>query len=58
MVVEVVLNEVQLRAEMFGYSQNVLLLSIFISLITVTLLYLALPSRWRCWPQPARRRPA
>ncbi len=49
MVVEVVLNEVRLRAEMFGYSQNVLLLSIFISLITATLLYLALPSRWRCW---------
>jgi hypothetical protein len=31
MVVEVVLNEAQLRAEMFGYSRNILLLSIVIS---------------------------
>lgn len=42
MIVEVVLNEAQLRAEMFSYSQNILLLSIVISLITATLLYLAL----------------
>ncbi len=42
MVVEVVLNEAQLRAEMFSYSRNILLLSIVISLITATLLYLAL----------------
>lgn len=42
MVVEVVLNEAQLRAEMFGYSRNILLLSIVISVFTATLLYLAL----------------
>ena len=42
MIIEVVLNEAQLRAEMFSYSQNILLLSIFISLITAALLYLAL----------------
>ena len=42
MIVEIVLNEAQLRAEMVSYSQNILLLSIVISLITATLLYLAL----------------
>ncbi|NNE85362.1 MAG: HAMP domain-containing histidine kinase [Alphaproteobacteria bacterium] len=42
MLVEVVLNEAQLRAEMFGYSRNILLLSIVISVFTATLLYLAL----------------
>ena len=42
MVVEIVLNEAQLRAEMFNYSQNILLLSIIISFITAALLYLAL----------------
>ena len=42
MIVEVVLNEAQLRAEMFGYSRNILLLSIVISLFTATLLYLSL----------------
>ena len=42
MIVEVVLNEAQLRAEMFAYSRNILLLSIIISLFTATLLYLAL----------------
>ena len=42
MIVEVVLNEAQLRAEMFAYSRNILLLSIVISLFTATLLYLAL----------------
>ena len=42
MIVEVVLNEAQLRAEMFAYSRNILLLSVFISVITATLLYLAL----------------
>ena len=42
MIVEVVLNEAQLRAEMFAYSQNILLLSIIISFITAALLYLAL----------------
>ncbi len=42
MIVEVVLNEAQLRAEMFSYSQNILLLSIIISFITAALLYLAL----------------
>ncbi len=42
MIVEVVLNEAQLRAEMFTYSRNILLLSIIISLFTATLLYLAL----------------
>ena len=35
MIVEVVLNEAQLRAEMFGYSRNILLLSIVISLFTL-----------------------
>ena len=42
MIVEVVLNEAQLRAEMYAYSRNILLLSIIISLFTATLLYLAL----------------
>ncbi|MFT5182622.1 MAG: hypothetical protein ACI8S3_002515, partial [Alphaproteobacteria bacterium] len=42
MIVEVVLNEAQLRAEMYAYSRNILLLSIVISLFTATLLYLAL----------------
>ncbi|MDH3737550.1 MAG: HAMP domain-containing histidine kinase [Alphaproteobacteria bacterium] len=42
MIVEVVLNEAQLRAEMFTYSRNILLLSIVISVFTATLLYLAL----------------
>ena len=42
MIIEVILNEAQLRAEMFNYSQNILLLSIIISLITAALLYLAL----------------
>lgn len=42
MFVEVVLNESQLRAEMFAYSRNILLLSVVISLITATFLYLAL----------------
>ncbi len=40
--VEVVLNEAQLRAEMIGYSRNILLLSVVISLITGLLLYLSL----------------
>jgi signal transduction histidine kinase len=42
MIVEVVLNEAQLRAEMFNYSQNILLLSLVISFITAALLYWAL----------------
>lgn len=42
MVVEIVLNEARLRAEMFSYSRNILLLSIVISFITAALLYLAL----------------
>jgi len=40
--VEVVLNEAHLRSEMIGYSRNVLLLSVAISLITGLLLYLSL----------------
>lgn len=41
-VVEVVLHEARLRAQMFTYSRNILLLSIVISLIAATLLYGAL----------------
>ena len=40
--VEVMLNEARLRADMIAHSRNILLLSIAISLITGTLLYLAL----------------
>ncbi len=40
--VEVMFNEARLRADMIAHSRNILLLSIFISLITGTLLYLAL----------------
>ena len=52
MIVEVVLIEAQLRAEMFTYSRNILLLSIIISLFTATLLYLAL--QW-LMERPMRR---
>lgn len=40
--VEVILNEAQLRRDMITHSRNILLLSIVISLITGTLLYLSL----------------
>ena len=40
--VEVVLNEAHLRHDMIAYSRNILLLSVVISLITGTLLYLSL----------------
>lgn len=42
--IEVLVNEAPLRAEMLAYGGRILLLSIFISLITAVLLYLAL--RW------------
>lgn len=42
MKVEVVLNEAHLRTEMIQYSRNILMLSVFISLITGALLYLSL----------------
>ena len=40
--VEVILNEALLRRDMISHSRNILLLSIVISLITGSLLYLAL----------------
>ena len=40
--VEVILDEAVLREKMYGYSRNILLLSIVISLITATCLYVAL----------------
>jgi signal transduction histidine kinase len=42
--VEVILDEAVLRESMYGYSRNILLLSIVISLITATCLYVALQS--------------
>jgi signal transduction histidine kinase len=42
--IEVLVNEAPLRAEMLAYGGRILLLSIFISLVTAALLYLAL--RW------------
>lgn len=42
--IEVLIDEAPLRAEMLAYGGRILLLSVFISLVTATLLYLAL--RW------------
>lgn len=42
--VEVILDEAELREAMYGYSRNILVLSIVISLITATCLYVALQS--------------
>jgi hypothetical protein len=42
LAVEVVLNEALLRTDLFAYLRNILLLSVVISLITGTLLYLSL----------------
>ena len=41
-VVETVIDEAPMRAEMVDYSRRILLLSVFISLITASLVYLSL----------------
>jgi signal transduction histidine kinase len=40
--IEIVIDQSQLRAKMFGFSRNILLLSLLISAITATLVYLSL----------------
>jgi signal transduction histidine kinase len=51
-VMEVILDETPLRLEMYGYSRRILGLSIVISLITASLLYLALQA---LFVRPMRR---